>query len=120
MSLTDRWWPGFSNIIAAEFEPRYDTIPVGRVSGMKVKYLDSGLWYYAVVYYDNKGREIQTFSENHLSGIDRVSVSYNDHTGEVLSTLKWFLLNERVYNFQFVFNHLVMLHIFTVKGCAIA
>lgn len=51
----------------------------GYTTGSKVKLLDSSpaIWLNSVSYYDTKYRLIQTISENHLSGTDRVSDRYD-------------------------------------------
>ncbi len=58
----------------------------GLATGSKTRVISSEkreLWLYAAVYYDDKGRTIQTVSQNHLGGVDIVSFEYN-FAGEVL------------------------------------
>ncbi len=50
---------------------------LGMVTGQKTRILDgSGNWLLSVLYYDKKYRPIQTTSQNHLGGFDRVSTNY--------------------------------------------
>jgi len=43
-------------------------------------------WLYSVVFYDNRGRVIQTYSTNHLGGFDRITNQY-DFEGKLITTL---------------------------------
>ncbi len=78
---------GFSNISTSDFETNWAQNTTGLVTGLKVKNLDNGSWYFTVNYYDEKGRLIQSKSQNHLSGTDRISISYNWITGDILTTV---------------------------------
>ena len=78
---------GYDNISAADFESSCTATTTGLVTGTKTKNLDNGAWYFTVNYYDNKGRLIQSRSQNHLSGSDRISYAYNLITDEILATV---------------------------------
>jgi RHS repeat-associated protein len=57
---------------------------VGMPTGSKVRVLDGGVtWLTSTVYYDSKGRIIQTISDNYKGGIDVVT-NVLDFTGKVL------------------------------------
>jgi len=60
---------------------------LGQVTGSKNRLLGDTKWLNSVTYYDNKYRAIQTISENHLSGTDRVSDDL-DFTGRKKKTLR--------------------------------
>ena len=55
------------------------------VTGTKVKVLEAPYYLVTANYYDDKGRVVQTVSENYNAGIDRVSNNY-DFTGKVTSS----------------------------------
>ena len=55
----------------------------GLVTGMLVRNLETNAWYKYVNYFDYKSRPIQSFSQNHLGGIDRSEYQYR-FNGEVL------------------------------------
>ena len=57
----------------------------GLATGSRVKVLDSDDWLTTTMYYDDKGRVIQTYSDNHLGGTDVASTQY-DFSGKVLNT----------------------------------
>src|SRR5690606_1451709 len=58
----------------------------GLVTGTKLKVLDgSQQWLRAVTYYDDRYRVIQSVSDNHMGGVERISNLY-DFTGKVLKT----------------------------------
>ncbi|BAV09094.1 RHS repeat-associated core domain-containing protein [Filimonas lacunae] len=48
----------------------------GLVTGMKVKVLDTAQYLYSINFYDNRGRVIQTQSNNYSGGIDLVNTQY--------------------------------------------
>ncbi|MEL6590414.1 MAG: DUF6443 domain-containing protein [Bacteroidota bacterium] len=59
----------------------------GMVTGVKVKVLDGGNQFLLTrTYYDQYGRELQTRSENHLGGQDRITFDYN-FAGELKRSL---------------------------------
>jgi len=59
----------------------------GRVTGSAVKVLDNTNTYqYTLNFYDKYGRVIQSVSQNHLGGYDRITNEY-DFTGNILLTL---------------------------------
>lgn len=60
---------------------------VGSVTGTKVKVLEAPAPYYlmSVNYYDDRGRIVQTVSENYDAGVDRVTSNY-DFTGKITGT----------------------------------
>lgn len=57
----------------------------GQVTGGKIRVGESGMWLNTVHYYDDKYQNIQTKTENHLGGMDRISNEY-DFTGLVTKT----------------------------------
>ncbi len=59
---------------------------INSVTGSKVKILGTNIWLNSVVYYDERGRVIQTVSENHKGGIDRLSNDL-DWKGELQNML---------------------------------
>src|SRR5690606_22343005 len=59
---------------------------LGQVTGGKVKVLGTGTWLNSVVYYDEYYNPIQSISEHHLGGADRISNLY-DFSGKVLRTV---------------------------------
>ncbi|MCV9387439.1 RHS repeat-associated core domain-containing protein [Reichenbachiella ulvae] len=61
----------------------------GQVTASKTKVLDgSNTYLKSVIYYDDKYRPIQTFTENHLGGYDRVTNKYL-FSGEVQKTKRY-------------------------------
>jgi hypothetical protein len=79
----------------------YNAEVMGKVTGGKVRTLDTDEWLSNTVYYDSKYRVVQTVKGNQLSGIDRVTnkvdfigrVTYSktEHTGKVnVITYRWF------------------------------
>ncbi len=57
----------------------------GQVTGTMTRVLGSTQWLRSVNYYDDRYRVVQTFTENHSSGIDRMSNKY-DFLGKVLES----------------------------------
>ena len=57
----------------------------GKATGSKIKVLHSQSWLNTLNYYDLKGRVLQTITDNHLGGQERLSNRY-DWRGQVLST----------------------------------
>lgn len=57
----------------------------GLMTGSRVKNLENGQYYLTAVFYDAKGRTIQTISQHHLSGTIRSSFRYN-FEGQVLNS----------------------------------
>ncbi len=98
---------GFSNISVADFDSEYDSIPMGRATGLKVKNLETGNWYAASLYYDERGRLIQSKSQNHLSGYDRVCLTYDELTRDVVSSFHRHtsLYDSISYGERFVYDH---------------
>jgi hypothetical protein len=79
---------GFENISSTDFEPTASTNARGLITGNKVKNLSTNDWYFTVSYYDDKGRILQTKSQNQLAGnaYDRVSMDLS-FVGEVLTSV---------------------------------
>ena len=98
---------GFSNISVADFSSEYDSIPMGRATGLKVKNLETDNWYTASLYYDERGRLIQSKSQNHLSGYDRVCLTYDELTRDVVSSVHRHtsLYDSISYGERFVYDH---------------
>ncbi|MEO9484861.1 MAG: DUF6443 domain-containing protein [Ekhidna sp.] len=61
--------PEYEEIDAAE---PYTNV-INRPTGSKIKVLGSDTWLNAVVYYNERGRAIQTIAENHKRGTDRLT-----------------------------------------------
>lgn len=61
------------------------SLTAGMTTGMKVKVLDVPYYMTTVNYYDQKGRLVETVSENYDAGIDRVTNIY-DFRGKVTAT----------------------------------
>ncbi len=61
----------------------------GLLTGSLVKTLDDvngNTRYWTAFYYDHKGRVVQSKSQNHLGGTDLMNNTYNEITGELLTT----------------------------------
>lgn len=70
--------------------PPYNTLLAtykGYTTGSKVRVVGDTRWLNSVTYYDNKYRVIQTITENHLNGTDRLS-SEIDFAGRTQKTLR--------------------------------
>ncbi|NVJ64410.1 MAG: RHS repeat-associated core domain-containing protein [Flavobacteriaceae bacterium] len=63
----------------------YSSNTKGRAVASMTKVLGSTTWIKSLMYYDDKGRVIQTHSDNHIGGEDRTSSLY-DFAGRVLET----------------------------------
>ncbi|TRX51638.1 hypothetical protein FNH22_24055 [Fulvivirga sp. M361] len=57
----------------------------GQITGVKTKNLKDGTWLAAVNYYDDEYRVVQSITDHHLSGTDRISTEY-DFVGNVLQS----------------------------------
>ncbi len=57
----------------------------GQATGTKIKVLGTSTWIITTPYYDEKGRVIQTLTDNSNSGVDMVTNQY-DFTGKLLSS----------------------------------
>lgn len=74
-------------------QPSIENLQVkGLVTGTKVRLLESTTFLYSATYYDPKYRVIQTISQNHKSGTDRVSNLY-DFTGKLLQTRRTYVVS---------------------------
>lgn len=49
----------------------------GKITGARIKVLGDGSWLESATYYDRRLRIIQSISQNHLGGINRVSTRFN-------------------------------------------
>jgi RHS repeat-associated protein len=84
--------PGILDIADIFFatDPATVSVPVvkGYATGSKVKMLTDGKtrWLNSVNYYNRQYQMVQTASENHLGGIDRVSALFDKHSGVVYRT----------------------------------
>jgi RHS repeat-associated protein len=56
---------------------------IGKVTGTKVKILESGSYLYSISYYDNRGRMIQSINQNIAGSTNMVTTQY-DFIGKVL------------------------------------
>jgi len=71
----------------AGFDPLKSPLSLNDLpTATKVKILDSDHWLNTVTYFDIDGQPTQIISENHLGGIDRLTLAY-DFTGNVTKTL---------------------------------
>jgi RHS repeat-associated protein len=79
---------------------------LGQVTGTKVNILGTSGYLYSAIYYDDKYRVIQTISQNHKSGTDRVSNLY-DFTGKILQTRRTYVVNgvTRYVRETFTYDH---------------
>ncbi len=72
---------GFSYVVPTApysgFTSAASTLVRNRQTGKKVKNLDTGEFYTTAIYYDDKGRVIQTLSQQQLGGTVRTSTAYN-------------------------------------------
>jgi RHS repeat-associated protein len=59
------------------FTPTASTLVRNRQTGKKVKNLDTGEFYTTAIYYDDKGRVIQTLAQQQLGGTVRTSTAYS-------------------------------------------
>ncbi len=74
--------------------PEYDEVDanlpyaavVGQSTGSKVKILGTDTWLNTVVYYDDRGRVLQSITENHKGGTDRLT-NHQDWKGELQKML---------------------------------
>ncbi|WP_202183117.1 DUF6443 domain-containing protein [Chitinophaga solisilvae] len=60
-------------------------MPQGKVTGTKIRVLDTDQWLTITTYYDDKGRPVQVISDNAAGGKDIVTTLY-DFSGKVLSS----------------------------------
>ena len=61
------------------------TCTINKVTGTKIRVLANDTWLTTVNYYDDKGRVIQTMTDNYLGGIERWMNEY-DFVGELLKS----------------------------------
>lgn len=73
---------------AAAFYPRVR----GLATGTKVNILGTSNYLFSVTYYDDKYRVVQTISQNHKSGYDRSTSTY-DFSGKVLENKRTYKVN---------------------------
>jgi RHS repeat-associated protein len=76
---------GFSYQVNTGFDPQASTRIHGLQSGKKVRNLETGVYYTSVLFYDDKGRMIQSVSEHQLGGQIRTSTQYNFENQPTLS-----------------------------------
>ena len=78
---------GFNSDVAYNFQSanafHAQGLTKGLMTGMLIRNLETNVWYKSVNYFDYKSRPIQSFSQNHLGGIDRSEYQYR-FNGEVL------------------------------------
>jgi len=67
--------------------PQKSTKTINKVTGESVIIPETGQWLTSVSYYDKHGRVIQSVSDNHLGGTDRVSLLF-DFPGKILKTIE--------------------------------
>lgn len=81
-------WPAEYQYVSpgGDFESsRFEKVK-GLVTATKTKILNTNSFIYTVNYYDDEYNLIQTVSENHLGGYDRISMQY-DFRGKVLNEI---------------------------------
>lgn len=78
----------------------------GLATGTKVNILGTSNYMYGVVYYDDKYRVVQTITQNHKSGNDRVTSKY-DFSGKVLENKRTYLVSgvSRTVKETFTYDH---------------
>ncbi|CAL1516428.1 hypothetical protein MMC2321_00150 [Chitinophaga sp. MM2321] len=74
-----------SNPYAEPLPATQSNMVQGMVTGTKVKVLDTNQWLTTTIYYNDKGRVIQTLSDNISGGLD-IATSLYDFNGKLLST----------------------------------
>jgi RHS repeat-associated protein len=79
----------------------------GMITGNLVRNLETNEWYKFVNYYDYKGRNIQTFSQNHIGGIDRTDFSYrfNNELLKMRTTHKKMGVADLIEIYDYEYNH---------------
>lgn len=76
----------------------------GLITGTKVNILGSSNYLYGVNYYDDRYRALQTISQNHKGGTDRVTNRY-DFTGKVLESNRAYIINGSTYSIREIFEY---------------
>ncbi|MFY0255834.1 RHS repeat-associated core domain-containing protein, partial [Chitinophaga sp. 30R24] len=74
-----------SNPYAEDLPSSPSVMTTGLPTGSKVRVLGTDQWLVSSIYYDDKGRVIQTIGDNHTGGKDVLTSRY-DFSGKVLST----------------------------------
>jgi RHS repeat-associated protein len=72
----------------------------GLMTGTLIRNLETNAWYKFVNYYDYKGRNIQTFAQNHLGGIDRTDYQYRFNNEVLILRMEHQGINE-IYNYDY-------------------
>jgi RHS repeat-associated protein len=81
--LTVNYYDSYTNLSAYSyqantgFDAQASTRVHGLQTGMKVKNLESGEYYISAIFYDDKGRVIQSLSDHQKGGTIRTSTNYN-------------------------------------------
>lgn len=87
-----------------------NTNVIGMATGGKVRNLGTNNWLNHTIYYDNKYRVIQTTSQNHLNGLDRVS-NLLDFSGKVIKSYSYHTGTSDISTTrEFVYDHAGRLH----------
>ena len=82
----------------------YNSRIKGRVTGGKIKILGGTTWLNSVSYYDKFGRTIQAIAENHLTGLDRMTLEYD--LGTVINSLHTHTGGENItQKREYVYDH---------------
>ncbi|MCH7658174.1 MAG: RHS repeat-associated core domain-containing protein [Bacteroidetes bacterium] len=76
--------------------PQQSTKTINKITGERVVIPGTGQWLTTVSYYDKHGRVIQSVSDNHLGGTDRVSLLY-DFPGKILKTVELHTVNKEEF-----------------------
>lgn len=77
-----------------------------QVTGTKINILGTSNYLFGVYYYDNRYRVIQSITQNHKSGTDRITNKY-DFPGKVMETKRTYVVNgvERSVKETFTYDH---------------
>lgn len=78
----------------------------GQATGSKINILGTTNYLYAVTYFDDQYRVVQTIAKNHKSGEDRVTNKY-DFAGKVLETKRTYLVSgvTKTVKETFIYDH---------------
>ena len=112
---------GFNTDVAYSFQSanafHAQGLTKGLMTGMLVRNIETNAWYKSVNYFDYKSRPIQSFSQNHLGGIDRSEYQYR-FNGEVL---KMRMVHQGIKElYEYSYNHIGLKTSFTHNSQVVA
>jgi RHS repeat-associated protein len=78
----------------------------GQITGTKTNILNSTNYLYSISYYDDRYRLVQNISQNHKSGIDRITNKY-DFSGKVTETMRTYVVSGTTHQIKesFTYDH---------------